>query len=214
MMRKSGTIVFVVRHGETEWNLIGKQQGHLDSPLTETGVRQARRLADGLVGRGIDSIFASDLGRAAETAKIISSKLRISIKTDLRLRERHLGLMQGLTKDEFKKTHPSEWVAFSSGDPDYRFPGGESARERFERNVACIEELARNNDGRTILVVAHGGVLYSIFHHATGIPLSEPRMFSLMNAAINRFSFIDDSWRIDTWGETAHLAEIIALDDN
>ena len=101
MMRKSGTIVFVVRHGETEWNLIGKQQGHLDSPLTETGVRQARRLADGLVGRGIDSIFASDLGRAAETAKIISSKLRISIKTDLRLRERHLGLMQGLTKDEF-----------------------------------------------------------------------------------------------------------------
>ena len=95
------TLIYVVRHGETDWNLKGKQQEHMDSPLTERGTQQANALANGLINRGIQFIFSSDLGRAMETAKIINANLNLSIRTDKRLRERHLGTLQGLTKKKF-----------------------------------------------------------------------------------------------------------------
>ena len=124
------TIMLVVRHGETEWNLIDKHQGHLDSPLTESGIKQAYALGNGLLGKGIEVIYSSDLGRAIHTAEIIGTKLDLRVNVDSRLRERHLGSMQGLTKEEFRRRYPTEWAAFDSGDPDYCLPGGESARQR------------------------------------------------------------------------------------
>lgn len=208
------TILFVVRHGETEWNLIGKRQGHLDSPLTESGVKQARALADDLLGEGIEVIYSSDLGRAVETAAIIGTRLELSVNVDRRLRERHLGLMQGMTKGEFRDRFPEEFAAFESRDPDYALPGGESVRQRFERCVACCAELAAQHPRGKVLVVTHGGVLSSLFYHALGIPLTEPRRFSLFNAAINSFSVCGDSWRLETWGDISHLRGMIPLGDN
>jgi probable phosphoglycerate mutase len=207
------TILFAVRHGETEWNLIGRQQGHLDSPLTQTGIEQAHALADCLLGRGIEAIYSSDLGRAAQTAAIIGTKLDLSVSFDRRLRERHHGLIQGKTKEEFRDQYPEEFAAFDSGDPEYALPGGESARQRLERNIACCAELAARHPGGRILIVAHGGVLKSLFYHTLGIPLSEPRRFSLFNAAVNSFSVCGDSWRLNTWGDISHLRGTITLDD-
>ncbi len=214
MAKLDPTILFAVRHGETEWNLAGKQQGHLNSPLTERGLRQAQALADGLASRGIELIYSSDLNRALQTAELIAARLELSVQTDERLRERHLGSLQGLTKNEFQRQYPDEWAGFISGDPDYCFPGGESARQRHERTVNCVEELTQRHTGRTILVVAHGGVLKGLFCKAAGIPLSEPRRFSLFNAAINRFSIVGDAWRLDTWGDVTHLDGMLTLDDN
>jgi len=208
------TLIYVVRHGETEWNLIGKQQGRMDSPLTNRGTQQAIALAKGLVNRGIEFIYSSDLGRALKTAKLISASLELPIQIDKRLRERHLGSLQGLTKKEFRYQHIEEWEKFNSGDPDYCFPGGESARQRFKRTVTCVEELAKLHTGQTILIVAHGGVLNSLFYKSISIPLSDPRKFSLFNAAINSFSISGDSWCLDTWGEISHLQGLNTLDDN
>ena len=213
MPENQSTVIIAVRHGETEWNLIGKQQGHLDSPLTERGIRQANALAVGLAGLGIDKIFSSDLGRAVNTAEIIAAKLNLPVQLDRRLRERHLGSLQGFFLSEWRRQYPDEWSAFESRDPDYCLPGGESARQRYERTVGCIEELAQKNSGHTILIVAHGGVLNGLFYKTIGIPLSTPRRFSLFNAAINSFTFDGDSWRLDTWGETRHLQGIDTLDD-
>lgn len=208
------TIMLIVRHGETEWNLIGKHQGHLDSPLTESGIKQAYALGDGLFGKGIEVIYSSDLGRAIHTAEIIGTKLDLRVSVDSRLRERHLGSMQGLTNEEFRHRHPAEWTAFDSGDPDYCLPGGESTRQRYERSVECVEELAQRHPGAKVLVVCHGGVLNGLFYKIIGIPLTAPRRFSLFNAAINRISVCGDSWRLDTWGDTCHLLEIANPDDN
>jgi probable phosphoglycerate mutase len=207
-------LIYVVRHGETEWNKRGKQQGHLNSPLTERGTQQAQALAHGLKNRGITSIYSSDLGRAYNTARIIDKQLKLSIQTCKRLRERHLGSLQGLTKEEFQHQYPEEWDRFNSGDPDYCFPGGESARERYERTVTCIEDLASQHSGQNILIVAHGGVLNGLFYKAINQPLSEPRRFSLFNAAINSFSISGSSWRLDTWGDVSHLKGMETLDDN
>jgi 2,3-bisphosphoglycerate-dependent phosphoglycerate mutase len=188
--------------------------GHFDSPLTESGLRQAHALSDGLDGKGIEVIYSSDLGRAMQTATIIAEKLGLEINIDRRLRERHLGTMQGLTKKEFRQQYPDEWAAFDSGDPDYCFPDGESAQQRYERSVACVQELVKLLPDRKALVVTHGGVLNGLFYMAIGIPLSEPRRFSLFNASINSFSMCGDSWRLDTWGEVGHLKGMSILDDN
>jgi len=214
MAEMEPTILFAVRHGETEWNLTGKQQGHLDSPLTETGVAQANAAAEGLVGRGIEVMYSSDLGRAMRTAETIAVRLGLPVHSDERLRERHLGSMQGMTKAEFQRECPEEYAAFDSGDPEYQFPDGESARERYERCVLGTAELASRHPGQTILVVAHGGVVSSFFYRAMGTPLSEPRRFSLFNAAINSFTIAGDAWRLDTWGDIAHLGGMTTLDDN
>lgn len=211
---KMDTMLFAVRHGETEWNLIEKQQGHLDSPLTDNGVRQARMLAEGLGGKGIEVLYSSDLGRAMQTAEIIADKLSLDIHTDVRLRERHLGAMQTLTKKEFAAKFPEDAARFESGDPDYVLPGGESVRDRYERCIECAEELAKKEAGKKILVVGHGGVLNSFFYRALNIALDEPRRFSLFNASINSFCISDGEWRLDTWGEIAHLGDVRALDDN
>lgn len=208
------TTIFAVRHGETEWNFLGKQQGHLDSPLTDNGIKQAQALAEGLSGKNIDVLYSSDLGRALRTAEIIAEKLSLEIHTDPRLRERHLGIMQTLNKKEFIERFPGEAQQFATGDPDYVLPDGESARQRYERCVKCMDEIVERESGKKILVVVHGGVLISFFHKALRIPLSEPRRFSLFNAAINSFAISDGQWRLDTWGEVAHLQEMRTMDDN
>ncbi len=199
------TLVYVVRHGETEWNLIGRQQGQLDSPLTNCGSQQAYALAQGLKGRNIEDIYSSDLGRALKTAEIIGNTLKLSIKTDERLRERNLGTLQGLTKKEWQTKFPQEWEHFDSGDPDYCFPGGESARQRYDRAITCVENLVKQHVGQTILLVTHGGILNSLFYRAVNLSLSAPRKFSSCNATINSFSIHNECWRLDTWGENYHL---------
>ena len=208
------TILFAVRHGETEWNSIAKQQGHLNSPLTKNGILQAQLLADGLVDKKIDILFSSDLGRAFQTATIIAEKLFLNIHTDPGLRERNLGIMQGLTKKEFEEKFPLEASCFNRGDPDYILPEGESAQQRYNRCVDCAEKLVKQETGKRILIVAHGGVLSSFFYKATNTPLTEPRRFSLFNASINSFCISDNQWFLDTWGETAHLKQMRILDDN
>ncbi len=205
---------FAVRHGETEWNLTGKIQGHLDSPLTDNGIKQAGLLADALREKNIDVIYSSDLERALQTAEIIAGKLSLEIKTDIRLRERHLGIMQELTKKEFAEKYPGEFALFDTNDPDYILPGGESARQRYTRSIECVEELAEREKGKRVLIVAHGGVLSSFYYKATNTPLTEPREFPLFNGSINSFSISDGEWSLDSWGDTEHLENLETLDDN
>jgi probable phosphoglycerate mutase len=207
------TIIYAVRHGETEWNLVGKQQGQLNSPLSDAGVKQARLLAEGLGGREIQVLYSSDLGRALETAGVIGAALGLETQVDPRLRERHLGSLQGLTWEAFRSRFPEEAARAESGDPDYACPGGESPRERHQRCVACCAELAARHPGGRILVVTHGGVVNSLFHHALGIELGQPRRFSNVNAAINSFSVTGDRWRLDTWGDISHMRGMTVLDD-
>lgn len=213
MVEDKSVVMYAVRHGETKWNVAGKQQGHLDSRLTRMGYRQADALGRGLVDKGIELMYSSDLGRAKQTAEIIGDHLELDIHYDARLRERHLGMMQGMTMAEFGSVYPEEMAAFESGDPDYVIPEGESAGQRFERCVGCAEELAARHGGQTILIVGHGGVLNSFFYQALNLSLAEPRRFALFNGAISRFTITSGRWRLDTWGGICHLGELDTLDD-
>jgi 2,3-bisphosphoglycerate-dependent phosphoglycerate mutase len=207
------TILYAVRHGETEWNLAGKQQGHLDSPLTPDGIRQAELLAGGLAKKQIDVLYSSDLGRAMQTANIIGDRLCLEVHSDARFREIHLGIMQGLTRKEFAELYPEEAARLNSGNSDYALPGGESLSQVSARHIICAEEILGNNIGKNILIVGHGGVLRSFFHKTTNTPPAGPRRYSLYNASINAFLISDGEWKLATWGEIAHLEGLKSLDD-
>lgn len=211
------TKIIAVRHGETEWNRVGRQQGHLDSTLTHLGLQQARALAEGLREYRVDRIYSSDLGRAVETATIISGALGTGFLTNEGLRERNLGTMQGMTKAEFNEKYPREWKTFEEGDPEYVLPNGESARQRYDRAVQCVEKIVMEDEGKTILLVTHGGVVMSLLYRTLRLPLTQRRAFSLFNGSINVLSISDGmEWRLETWGQTSHLTKCgrETLDDN
>lgn len=200
------THVIIVRHGQTEWNIAGVRQGHLDSALTEKGVAQASALAQRLARERFTALYSSDLGRAVQTAMAIADVTGHEIVTDPRLRERHLGIFQGLTAEEIMAKYPQERTQFRTLGPDYVIPGGESMRQQVERNVAYLNELAAKHRGEQIVVVTHGGVVSGFFRHTLAIPLDAPRRFEFVNAGLNLFAREEDNWILLTWGDVSHLA--------
>lgn len=202
----SRTKIVAVRHGETEWNIEGKYQGQLNSPLTETGKMQSSAAGFGLTRFCFDAFYSSDLGRAVQTAEIISSEIELGYEYEKNLRERNLGKIQGLTRKEFSEKHPEEFKKVQELHPDYIIPDGESTRQRFNRAVSCAENIAEKHPGGTVLVITHGEILMSFMQKAMNLPLESPLNYSLCNCAINIFS-IDESkkWHLDVWGDITHL---------
>jgi probable phosphoglycerate mutase len=200
------TQVIIVRHGQTEWNIKGIRQGHLDSPLTGRGLAQAKALGQRLAREKFSALYSSDLGRAVETAKEIVSVTGHQIVTDARLRERHLGIFQGLNADEINARFPEERRLMRTSGPGYVIPGGESMIQQVERNVAFLDTLAVRHAGETIVVVTHGGVVSGFFRHTLAIPLDAPRRFEFVNAGLNVFAHEDGNWLLLTWGDVSHLA--------
>lgn len=146
-----------VRHGQTNWNIQGKWQGHTDIGLNETGVMQAKQAANQLLDQKFSAIYSSDLSRALQTAEAINSHHGMKIVTDQRLREQHFGEWEGLGQKEVPGLYPQEWEAFVS-DP-IRSPavGGESMQDLADRMLEFYSESeARHREDDQVLVVAHG----------------------------------------------------------
>jgi len=200
------TQIIIVRHGQTEWNIKGIRQGYLDSPLTAKGMAQAKALGQRLARETFTALYSSDLGRAVQTAVEISMITGHEIVTDARLRERHLGIFQGLNGEEIVTKYPEERRLMRSQGPGYVIPGGESMVQQVERNMACLNELAARHEGEQIVVVTHGGVVSGFFRHTLEISLEAPRRFEFVNAGINVFAREEETWMLLTWGDVSHLA--------
>ena len=149
--------VYLIRHGQTEWNAEGRWQGQLDVPLSGEGRLQARALAHELAERGIQAVFASDLMRAAETARILAGQASAPLYLDARLRELHLGVFQGLTHAEIRARYPEHDEGMKRDYLHYVIPGGESRLTMQDRmHQAWLEILARPEEG-PVAIVSHGG---------------------------------------------------------
>lgn len=201
------TEFILLRHGETEWNCLGRLQGHLDSPLNSEGLRQAEALAARLASVPFHALYSSDLGRALETARRIAARTGHAVFPDLRLRERGVGILEGLTREEASRRHPEMYAQYTAGGPDFVVPGGESASQRLRHAVECLEELAAHHGGERVVVVTHGGVLSSLFRHSLGIPPGTPRAFAVLNASWNQFDYHEKKFRLVTWGDVNHLRD-------
>lgn len=200
------TRVILLRHGETEWNAAGKFQGHLNSELTARGIAQAQAMAQRLKSVKFAALYASDLKRAEHTAEIIGGATGYKVRTDARLRERALGIFQGLDKAAIAKEHPETWKQYTSGGADYAVPEGESIAGRFRINLEALEEIARAHLNENVVVVSHGGLVSAMFRYVVGLPLDSKRRFSLINASYNSFLYENPGWLLETWGDTGHVA--------
>lgn len=207
------TTLLLIRHGETAWNAEERMQGHEDIPLNERGCAQAEALGARFARETIHALYSSDLKRALETARRISAATGRPVIPDVRLRERHLGVLQGVLRLTAHETTGEVYARYRASDPDYVLPGGESTRQFAARVLACIDDLVRRHPGETVVVVAHGGVLDQLYRRAAGLPISGPRAFTLRNTSVNRLEVAGDRWSLGEWGDVRHLDATLALDD-
>ncbi|MGN6529430.1 MAG: histidine phosphatase family protein [Burkholderiaceae bacterium] len=206
------TRLIAVRHGETAWNVEARLQGQLDIPLNPRGADQARRAARVLSDDAIDVVVSSDLARAHATAQAIASFNRCPLLLEPGLRERSFGSFQGLTHQEVADRWPEQSARWKSRDPDFAPGDGESLRTFFERCVEATLRIAEAHAGRTVVLVAHGGVMDCLYRAASRIPLDAQRSWSLDNAAINRLLHTDSGLTLVGWNDVGHLADP-ALDE-
>jgi 2,3-bisphosphoglycerate-dependent phosphoglycerate mutase len=204
-MTQEATRLIVIRHGETAWNVDGRLQGQLDIPLNERGREQARRTAHWLAEDAPDVVVSSDLSRARATAEAIATFNRCPLLFDEGLRERSFGSFQGFTHVEVAERWPEQSARWKSRDPEFQPGDGESLNTLFERTEAALLRIAEAHAGKTVVVVAHGGVLDCFYRAAARIPLDAPRSWSLDNAAINRLLHTGSGLTMVGWNDTSHL---------
>ena len=149
------TILHLVRHGQSEWNVSRRLQGQTGHvPLTALGLEQARAAARTLAGRDLAAVHSSDLLRARQTAEVIAAEFGLPVQLDDGLREQAYGTLEGLPSAEALAT-----AAYDFTDPDARAPGGESLREVHERVGGCLVRYAERYAGRECVLVTHGDAL-------------------------------------------------------
>jgi 2,3-bisphosphoglycerate-dependent phosphoglycerate mutase len=207
------TSILLIRHGETAWNAERRLQGHLDIALNLEGERQARLLGAALAGERLDAIVASDLLRARQTAQALARVHAMPVQVDSALRERCYGGFEGMLYSDIAQRFPREFAAWQARDVDALPPAGANRGETFRqfhgRVTGAMLGWATAHPGKTLALVAHGGVLECAYRAALGLPLESPRDFKVHNASINRFTVEKGKLRLQSWGEVGHLSQVV-----
>jgi probable phosphoglycerate mutase len=207
MANTTSTRLCLVRHGETPWNSQKRIQGHIDIDLNATGEAQARALGRSLSGHRFAAVYSSDLRRAWHTAQIATAALGLTVSRAPILRERHFGVLQGITSLEASEQEPHAHRHHLARTPDYDFENGESLVEFSLRVMAGLEHIAARHAGGEVLAFSHGGVLDVAYRAATGMTLDTPRDFTLPNAALNWLEHCNGAWRVISWADSSHLKQ-------
>jgi probable phosphoglycerate mutase len=208
------TRIIAVRHGETSWNVDARIQGQIDIQLNDAGRWQARRVGHALSSEQLAAVYSSDLARAHETARAISDAAGIQVVAHPGLRERRFGMFEGRTFDEIHQIWPDHAHNWRKRIPEWEPPeGGESLLQLRERVTRTMSDLASRHAGEQIAVVAHGGVLDTLYRVATGQEVNSPRTWQLPNGAINRLLWTPQGFTLVGWSDTQHL-DHPAADEN
>jgi broad specificity phosphatase PhoE len=180
-------ILYCIRHGQSVYNAEGRIQGQSNVPLSELGRRQSEALARALADLSVEAIYASPLRRAMQTAEVIAEALRLPVQTDPRLQEIDVGVFQDRLPAELAQLYPEELARWSSGDPDFVIPGGESRRQVGRRGREAFESIREAGPGQAV-VVSHGRLLIETLKAIVDFP-PEQQPHALHNGSITTLSF-------------------------
>lgn len=204
-------MLYFVRHGQADSNRDARFGGWSDVPLTELGHRQAAAAAAELRRRGPTVLVTSDLTRARETAAPIAEALGLEPRLEPGLRERSLGMFDGLSFADAETRYPDVWKRLMSRDPDAVPEGGETADTVFRRVSAAVDRIVADHAGERIAIVTHGLAMFHVFTHVCGLgsPSGDLPVFVLVdNASISQLERRNDRWRIVSLNDTAHLRDL------
>jgi alpha-ribazole phosphatase len=177
--------LILIRHGETDWNVDGRWQGHADIPLNERGRAQAERIAQSLSGVEFAAIYSSDLARARQTAEVLSQVVRLPVQTDARLREIDQGAWQGLKLVEIEAQYAEAFHRRRQSPLTVAPPGGETVMQVRTRVLAAIQDILSAHPCQTVAVVSHGFALALILTHYRGIEIERVWELIPKNGEIN-----------------------------
>ncbi|KZP66340.1 phosphoglycerate mutase [Enterobacter cloacae subsp. dissolvens] len=209
--------VYLVRHGETQWNAERRIQGQSDSPLTEKGVQQAWQVAERARTLGITHVITSDLGRTQQTARIIADACGCDVMLEPRLRELDMGVLEKRHIDTLTETEEGWRRTLVNGTEDGRIPEGESMQELSVRMHAALAECLKLPAGSRPLLVSHGIALGCLVSTILGLPAYAERRLRLRNCSISRIDNQESAWLASGWvvemaGDISHL-DAPALDE-
>lgn len=196
--------LYLIRHGQTAWNHAQRFQGHIDTPLNEVGRQQAKALARRLSNQSFDMIYSSDMLRATETASMICG---LNFQSDVRLRELKFGDWEGLTYSEIKEKDPGTLQAWKDNFYDNAPPNGETLSDLARRTRSFLDDLLKCHKDKTIMVVAHGGVLQVLICLALNIPPMMYWQFHLSPASLSETSFYPEGAILNLLNDTSHLGD-------
>lgn len=206
------TNLFLVRHGETEFNRQGIVQGRgVNAELNDTGLAQAKALAERMRGMSIDCIYSSPLRRAMQTAECVATALNIQdIPTDADLEEMSWGIFEGHSQSEELSSAFDEMKRrWHVGDHDYGVENGETLTQVQSRGVNAIDRILESEKGKRVLVVAHGRflrILLATLLSDYGIRRMEE--LSHTNTGINHLIHSGSDFRAVVLNCTEHLAAV------
>lgn len=200
--------IYFVRHGETEWNIERRMQGHKNSPLSKLGLKQAYWLSEEIVDEKLDYIYASTLQRALDTANIIKNNRNIEIIPREELKEIALGEWEGMRIEKVEQEYPDRHFNFWKSPDLFEPLGGESFDELVERAGKFVDEISVKHKNDNILIVAHAVVIKAIINY---IRKKEIRDFwrdeIIMPTSLSLVNNVDGELQIKFVGDTSHYKE-------
>lgn len=178
------TKLWLIRHGQTDWNLAGRWQGQTSDapPLNETGRAQALAIREKLADSNFAAVYSSDLLRAKQTAEIIATPLGSPVVLDARLREMNLGAWEGMLSEDIAAQYPRELEERKRDPLHARAPQGESPADVAARVFSVMDEITSQHPNETVVIVAHGIALAIIICQSQNIPLNNAYEYIPENA--------------------------------
>jgi broad specificity phosphatase PhoE len=196
-----------IRCGETDWNLKGRWQGWVASPLNDLGRQQIQRLSNFIRHIGLNQLYCSDHRRAQESAEILAERLDFDPIYDERLRERSIGFFQGLTVPEIHGWYPEEYKGLLADPEGYRMPLGESTNDVKVRAQSFLDEVLKTVDKKddelTIGVLSHTTTIRLMIRHL--IPEVDLANISFSNSSVTTVAREKGDWRLVTVNDLMHL---------
>ena len=198
------TEIILIRHGETEWNSQKRMQGHSNSDLSSVGQAQIQALGQWMKNGPFDLIYSSDSLRAKQTAEAITQFSGHELQFDQRLREKNLGVFEGLTSEEARKRHPEVFRLFKTAGSKYVIDEGESTQQLQDRALEIVNEIRIKHPEERVLLVTHGGFIRVVMKHSLGLSLETPTRFLIRNTGVFRLVW-EDKWIVSQMGGVSHL---------
>jgi probable phosphoglycerate mutase len=198
------TEIILIRHGETEWNSQKRMQGHSNSDLSLVGQAQIQALGQWMKNVPFDLIYSSDSPRAKQTAESITQFSGHELQFDQRLREKNLGVFEGLTSEEARERHPEVFRLFKTAGSKYVIDEGESTQQLQDRALEIVNEIRIKHPEERVLLVTHGGFIRVVMKHSLGLSLETPTRFLIRNTGVFRLEW-EDKWLVSQMGGVSHL---------